>query len=478
MRDDGTTDRILVVDLDGTLLRSDMLFESFWAACTRDWRTPFAALAALTGGRAALKRSLAMAGTPSVELLPYDADVVEYLSAWRARGGRLALVSAADAELARQVADHLGLFDEVHGSDGTTNLKGHAKARFLAAHYGEGEYYYVGDGASDLPAWRNAAGAVTVGAPRGLRTRVERLFPDALHLPGAGRGVGSAVQAMRPHHWLKNLLVFMPMLVGHVLTVQAALQSLIAFVAFGLVASSVYVLNDLLDLSADRKHPRKRRRPFAAGRLNITNGTWMIPALLVAGFAMSLLLGWAFAGVMLVYYAATTAYSQWIKRWIIADIGLLATLYTLRIVAGGVATGIPLSVWLLAFSIFFFFALAAVKRQAELVDASARGLLGASGRGYSVNDLPLVAQMATASGYVSVLVMALYLNSPAVRDQYSQPAVLWGVCLVLLYWISRTVMLAHRGEMHDDPVVFAARDPVSQFCLAVIVALAAGAALL
>jgi 4-hydroxybenzoate polyprenyltransferase len=292
-----------------------------------------------------------------------------------------------------------------------------------------------------------------------------------------GGALKDYVRAMRPHQWLKNVLVFLPMIAAHTLLVPTFLQALLAFAVFSLVASSVYVLNDLLDLSADRAHARKRNRPFASGAIPISTGTWLAPLLFIAGFLLAVPLGWKFVGVMLAYYVTTMAYSLHLKRRIIIDICVLAGLYTLRILAGGVATNTPLSVWLLAFSIFFFFSLAAVKRQAELADALANNKIEAAGRGYRAPDLQLVTSMAISSGYVSVLVMALYANSPNVTQLYNHPSALWGVCLILFYWISRMVMVTHRRRMHDDPVVFAAKDRISQICLVLIAILGIAGAL-
>ena len=286
------------------------------------------------------------------------------------------------------------------------------------------------------------------------------------------------LRALRPHQWQKNFLVFLPMLAAHRIDAGTFAQSLLAFVSFSVVASAVYVLNDLLDLEADRAHPRKRHRPFASGAIPLRHGGWMVALLLLAGLAAAVPLGWRFVLVMAAYVAATTAYSLYFKRQVVIDICLLAGLYTVRLIAGGVATGISLSVWLLAFSLFFFFSLAAVKRYAELVDGVARGTTRAHGRGYVVDDLPLVSAMALASGYVSVLVMALYVNSPTVLALYPNPHALWGICLVLLYWISRMVMETHRGRMHEDPVVYASRDPISHLCLLLVVVFAVGGAVL
>lgn len=468
---------VLVVDLDGTLVRSDILYESFWSALGRDWRSPFRSAAALAGGRAALKRHLAGHSKIDVETLPYDEAVIAYAKAWREDGGRVALVTASDQTVADRIAAHLDLFDEVHGSDGRHNLKGAAKAAFLTERFGGDGFAYMGDAFADLPVWERCRRVITVNAPRRLKERTERLGLEVEHLSSTTPSMVPYIKALRPHQWLKNILVFLPMLAGHQITVEAALASLAAFVAFSLIASSVYVLNDLLDLGADRAHPRKRARPFASGSIPIAHGTFMAVGLLFGGGLVALALGWQFAAIMALYYVLTTAYSLNLKKRLVVDICTLAVLYTMRVVAGGAATEIPLSVWLLAFSLFIFFSLAAVKRQAELVDSARRGQLGATGRGYHVDDLPLVSQMAIGSGYVSVLVMALYVNSPSVVALYPNPTALWGICLVLLYWISRMVMVTHRGAMHDDPIVFAARDRTSQLCGVIVLALAVGGSL-
>lgn len=459
---------ILVVDLDGTLLRSDMLFESFWSAFGRDWRSPFLSVAALTGGRASLKRHLAMASAVETATLPYDPKVIAFVQAWRESGGRTALVTASDRDFAEAIAAHLGIFDEVHGSDGKLNLKGDRKGSFLEERFGSKGFAYMGDAKADLPVWKRAAKAITVNAPAALRREAERVCESVEHLVTDAKSVKPYIKAVRPHQWLKNVLVFLPMLAAHQLDGQTFLLSLLAFVCFSLVASSVYVLNDLLDLAADRAHPRKKNRPFASGSIPIAHGTWMAAGLLILGGLLAISISPSFLLAMVAYYLLTTAYSLHLKRRIVIDICVLAGLYTARIIAGSVATDVPLSVWLLAFSVFFFLSLAAVKRQAELIDNAERGNLKASGRGYHVDDLPIISMVAIGAGYVSVLVMTLYVNSPAVVELYAHPEALWGVCAVLLYWITRTVMVAHRGNMYDDPVVYAAKDRISQMCLLII----------
>lgn len=468
---------ILVVDLDGTLLRSDMLFESFWSAFGRDWRSPFLSVAALAGGRASLKRHLSTASAVEVATLPYDPKVIAFVQAWRASGGRTALVTASDRDFAAAIAEHLDIFDEVHGSDGKINLKGGRKGQFLEERFGPKNFVYMGDAKADLPVWKLAAKAITVNASASLRQEAGSVCERVEHLVTDAKSINPYIQAVRPHQWLKNTLVFLPMLAAHQLDSQTFLLSLSAFVCFSLVASSVYVLNDLLDLAADRAHPRKRLRPFASGSIPIAYGTWMAAGLLILGAVLAISVSPSFLLAMLTYYLMTTVYSLHLKRRIVIDICVLAGLYTARIIAGGVATGIPMSVWLLAFSVFFFLSLAAVKRQAELIDSAERGKLKASGRGYHVDDLPIISMIAIGAGYVSVLVMTLYVNSPAVVELYATPEALWGVCAVLLYWITRTVMVAHRGHMHDDPVVYAAKDRISQICMLIILGFVIGGAL-
>lgn len=474
---DSTGPGVLVVDLDGTLIRSDMLDETFWAGVARDWRVLPRALAAAAGGRAALKARLAAMARPDPASLPYRPEVLALIDGWRAAGGRVVLATAADAGAAEAVAAHLGLFDAVHASDGAVNLKGPAKADLLDRTYGAGGYTYAGDSAADLAVWSRAGAAVTVGAGAGLRARAEALRPGARHLAPAAPPWGAALRALRPHQWLKNVLVFLPILAAHRFDAATLGLGLAAFVAFCLVASSVYLLNDLLDLAADRAHPRKRMRPLASGALPLRIGAGLVPLLLLAGLAVALALGPLFLASLAAYYALTVAYSLSLKRKALVDVAVLGMLYALRVVAGGAAAGIELSVWLVAFSVFLFFALATVKRQAELIDLAQRGGERASGRGYGVADLPVVTQMATASGFVAVLVLMLYVNDAEVAQRYGTPELLWGVALVTLYWVARMVLLASRGQMHDDPVVFAARDRVSLVCGAVVAALVAGAIL-
>jgi 4-hydroxybenzoate polyprenyltransferase len=455
----------ICVDLDGTLLRSDLLYESFLALLrTRPWLAlwlPFW----LLGGKARFKRRLAESVELDVADLPYDVRVIERLRQTEARPR--VLCTASDERLARAVAEHTGVFDEVLASDGTINLAGARKAEALVGRFGERGFDYAGNGDVDVHVWKRARRAWVVNAPARLASPPRPEYEVEHHLPPTASPLRSWLRSLRLHQWLKNLLVFLPLLASHrFLEPQAVLASCLAFVAFGLCASGVYLLNDLLDLPADRRHPRKRSRPFAAGDLPLLHGLVAAPILTLLSFALAAWVSLELLVVLAIYLAMTLAYSFRLKRIAMLDVILLAALYTVRIVAGAAAIGSPLSFWLLAFSMFLFLSLAMLKRYTELAAMLEAGKSGALGRGYAVDDLPLIQSLGAAAGYGAVLVLALYINSPESLKLYARPQVLWLVCPLLLYWISRMWVVAHRGAMHDDPVVFAARDRVSQIVVA------------
>ena len=454
-----------------------MLFETFCSAVTRDWRIVPRAFLLLFKGRAAMKSMLASAAFVDVTTLPYNQLVLDFIHQHRLSGGHTVLVSAGDQKIVQAVADHLKLFDEAFGSDGKTNLKGRRKGDFLAERYKTTGYIYMGDAAADMEVWNRANKIVTVDASRSTRSRADKLVQFSIFETRTSCA-NDYVRALRPHQWLKNLLVFIPLLAGHQFDLPTTGKSLLAYVIFCLVASGIYLLNDLVDLRSDRAHPRKRFRPFASGDVPLEHGLLMMLFLLSAGIGLSSGAGWQFVSVVAVYLVLTTAYSFILKRLIGIDICILAILYTVRIAAGGVVTGITLSVWLIAFSLFFFFALAAMKRLIELTDIVARNETSAKGRGYVIDDLAVLLPTILTSGYLSVLVLALYVLSDQVKLLYSQPAALWGICVVLFYWITRVVILANRGVMDDDPVVFAITDRVSHACLLAIIGCAGAGVLL
>jgi len=454
----------LVVDLDGTLLRTDLLIESALVFFREQPHRFLAPLQWLAGGKASLKRELTNATEIDVAVLPYDESVLEFLERERKQGRTTVLATASHRLLADQVAAHLGLFDDVIATDGDRNLSSHTKRDVLVEYFGERGFDYAGNSHDDLPVWNAARKAYVVNASRSVERRARALGNVAAVIGSPGATLRDWAKALRLHQWLKNLLIFVPLLAAHQYTDwPSVLDALVAFFAFGLCASSVYILNDLLDLRDDRHHVRKRSRPFASGQLSIQSGLVAFPLLLIAAFGLGTwLLPISFALGLACYYALTLAYSLWLKRRMVIDVITLAALYTLRIIVGAVALGIPLSFWLLAFSMFLFLSLALVKRYAELFHVRAQSADNkARGRGYFATDLPMIASLGAASGYMAVMVLALYVNDAQTAQLYRHQKIIWFACPLMLTWISRVWMLAHRGAMNEDPVIFAVRDRLS-----------------
>jgi 4-hydroxybenzoate polyprenyltransferase/phosphoserine phosphatase len=455
----------LVVDLDGTLIKTDLLHETANQFVTRRPFQGFRLALWLTSGKCVLKTRLAEASGIDAESLPYNEPVVDWLRGQKRQGRRLVLATASHRRLAEAVARHLGFFDEVLATDGETNLKSRRKRDLLVQRYGERGFDYVGNDAADLPVWQSAERAYLVSSsPRLISTvrsqgNLVQIFDD-----GRAPRLKSVVGALRPHQWLKNLLILVPLFAAHRYGDQKSLiDGLLAFVLFSITASSVYLFNDLVDVADDRHHPRKRRRPFAAGDLALPQGWLAWPALLVAALALAAaLLPPAFLASLGAYFVLTLAYSLRLKQIAVVDVLTLAGLYTLRIVAGAAAVSVPLSFWLLTFSIFIFLSLALMKRFSELKSTrNTGGQKGIRGRGYVHDDLEIVSSLGTGAGYIAVLVLALYIQDSHTTELYPTPKFIWMACPLLLFWISRAWLIAHRGQMHDDPVVFALKDRVS-----------------
>ena len=459
---------IIACDLDGTLINSDLLHESFWSAFSSNWKIPFKCMHWLIAGKTYLKKKLFENSDIDVNSLPYNKTVIDYVRNSRQKGNRTVLITASNQKLAEKIAAHLGLFDEVYGSSLQHNLKGKYKARFLCEKYGEGNFDYIGDSLADLPVWRKAKKAITNTENKFIRNKVEKQVFKFEHLKMKNFGLIEYFIALRPHQWMKNLLIFLPMISAHQFDYDILMFSIFTFICFCLFASTTYIINDLLDLKADRDHPRKKDRLIASGKIPINNVVLVGLFLFVLGLATALMVGLSLLILLLLYFVVTTFYSVTLKQKPIVDICVLAGLYSIRIIAGGVATGVGVSFWLLAFSIFIFLSLAAVKRLAELVDLKKRGQQSIQRRGYKIEDLPIVTFISISSGFNSVLVMALYVNSPKVVALYNSPSILWGICCVLLYWLMRVIFITHRGEMSDDPVVFAVKDKRSVICLLMI----------
>jgi 4-hydroxybenzoate polyprenyltransferase/phosphoserine phosphatase len=452
----------LCVDLDGTLVRTDLLLESFVLLIKQNPLFLLRAIAWLIRGRAVLKAEVAARVTLNAASLPYNKALLAWLKAERGTGREVWLCTAANEKLATNVANHVALFDGVIASDATANLAGKHKAARLVERFGDEGFDYCGNERRDLAIWRHSRGAIVVDGGGRLECEVKSERPVVRTFPSQGSRYKAVLRALRPHQWAKNVLLFVPLLAAHQITnLSSVTAAFLAFVAFCLCASSVYVLNDMLDLEADRNHARKAKRPFASGDLPLSAGFLMFPALLGIGALIALFLPPRFEMSLAAYYATTVAYSFFLKRLLLLDAVALAGLYTLRIIAGSGAADVGLSFWFLLFSVFLFLSLAFVKRYAELDALRRQQRLQALGRGYRVEDLSVLQSFGTGAGYLSVLVLALYINSPEIQALYHRPKVIWILCILMLYWISRVWMTAHRGSMHDDPVVYALRDRVS-----------------
>jgi 4-hydroxybenzoate polyprenyltransferase/phosphoserine phosphatase len=451
----------LAVDLDGTLLKTDLLWETLLVLIKHKILLLFWIPIWLIHGKARLKLELAKRTKINARELPFHQEFLSFLQSEHKLGRNLILTSGTDQHLAQSIAQHLGIFSEVLASDGQVNLTGNIKSGVLVEKYGERGFDYAGNESADLAVWNHANAALVVNPSsrliRSLRKSGEvRLFDDRK------KRLPLLFQALRIKHWLKNILIFVPLLTSHRWSdLSAVLSTILAFLAFSLAASSVYVINDLLDLHNDRSHPSKKNRPFAAGELSITTGILTCVVLLLSSVGLSALLPAGLGAVLAIYFGLNLIYSFYFKQVVLVDVLLLAVFYALRVSAGGVATGIMISQWLLIFSVFIFLSLASGKRVSELYALKKNNSEEAIGRGYTSRDLEQLATQGTAAGFIAVLISALYIYSPAVTVLYTSPQILWLICPLQLYWISRFWLLVQRGEIHEDPIVFVIKDKVS-----------------
>jgi 4-hydroxybenzoate polyprenyltransferase/phosphoserine phosphatase len=455
--------RPLVIDLDGTLVKSDLLFESYFNTVLSGVSHHLSVAGELRRGKAPLKALLAGRCKLEYATLPYDQAVLELARKARSQGRRVYLATASDERHANAIAAHLGLFDGVFASDGDSNLASLAKAKKLVEVFGDRGFDYVGNGAADVAVWAHAAKAYAVRTSPPVRSRLAALGVPFEHLESTPASLTTWLRAIRVHQYAKNALVFVPLLTAHAFTARDLFTGALAFIAFSACASSVYLLNDLVDLDADRLHPTKRSRPLASGEIPIAHAVLAIPVLLLFSILCAFSVSPAFLGVLAGYYAITTAYSFYLKRKMLIDVVALAMLYTVRVIGGAVAIDVVLSEWLFAFSIFVFTSLALIKRYVELTMRADSGLSDPGNRNYKIGDVDVIAALAAASGMNAITIFTLYVSSPAVAGLYHRPALLWLICPILLYWLARALMMAHRRLMNDDPVVFALRDRVSRW---------------
>jgi 4-hydroxybenzoate polyprenyltransferase len=453
----------LVVDLDGTLLRTDTAFELIAANLTR---SPFAVLGALLAGlgsRAVMKRRLSALGGLDVASLPIREDLVAWLAEQKSEGRALHLVSAADQAVVDQVAARVGLFDSAVGSRDGINLKGSRKAGRLKEMFPQG-FVYVGDSPADAPVWKAAAGAVVAGGSKAAARAAERSgHPVEATFGDPTVRLKDWRKALRMHQWAKNILLFVAMFMGHAyLEPQAWISCALGFLALGAVASGTYLLNDLIDLSADRRHPTKKLRMLASGRLKIAHGLLLAPILILGGMAAGAALDPWFGVCLAAYLIITLAYSFRLKRVPFLDTLLLAWLFTLRILMGAALAGVVVSEWLLVFSMFFFFGLSIAKRHVEVLKRGRAGGGALPGRGFAAEDEAVTLAFGVASSVASILILVMYLMDGAFPSGfYTAPVFLWVMPVAVGGWLTRVWLLAHRGHLDDDPVAFAIRDRVS-----------------
>jgi 4-hydroxybenzoate polyprenyltransferase/phosphoserine phosphatase len=486
----------LCVDLDGTLVKSDTLLDSVVVLARQSPRSLLRFPRWIAEGKAAFKRNVSSVVALNVVHLPYNQPLLEYLRQQHADGREIYLATGADHLLAERVAHHLGLFSGVLASDGSLNLTGRNKLAAFQQRFPAG-FSYIGNARPDLPLLTHCVHPMVANPHRGLRTTLRsaavqpsRTFTDS------DSPMKAWLRAIRLHQWAKNTLIFLPLLLAHVRAVGPAVAALLAFLSFGLAASATYLFNDLLDLEADRHHPRKRVRPFAAGDLSPIAGAVTILLFLVTSLVLALLLPHVLTALspqfiwngqgqfiewLVLYAISTTVYSLRLKRMVLVDVMVLACLYTIRILAGSAAAGVKVSPWLAAFSIFFFLSLAFVKRFSELESLSMRReaseALAVKGRNYRVSDLEQLRSFGTASGYASVVIFALYIGNEVAQNLYPHHSRLWLLVPVLLLWLSRLWLKASRGELEEDPVVYAITDPRSLQLGVVVVAIVLSALL-
>lgn len=470
----GEASPCLCVDLDGTLLQTDTLLESLFVLIRARPLHFFRILLWLAMGKARFKQELGRVAQLHPAALPYSRGVLDYIeSEWR-RGRKLFLVTGADASIAVPIAEHLGFFSQVICSNGRENVTGNAKLAAIRRALGHDDFSYAGNSRDDLPVWKGAKTAVIAGSNMRLRKTVERSGVTIERvIPGPRFSLRTIAKAMRIHQWTKNVLVWLPVMLGHhVLERGAMLNATRAFFAFSFCSSAIYLINDLLDLPADRRHPEKRNRPLAAGNLSIPAAI-LLAAFLLAGAAV--VNPTREAGLLLALYAASAfAYSLYLKRLLMFDVIMLAGFYTLRLLYGGASTRIEVSVWTLAASMFMFLSLALIKRISELSLRSDEDV-ATSGRGYQLTDLPQLSALCAASGSVAALVFILYVRSPEVVPLYSRPELLLGIFPLLAYWQSRLLILASRGAIREDPIVFSLFDRASWLVGIAVIAIVAAA---
>lgn len=453
---------VFAVDLDETLIQTDLLYERLLLLCRLSPLRLFQIPWFLLQGKLRFKKWIFSKVEIDFSMLPYRAEVLEKVRLARQRGETTLLLSASLQEDVDQVMRHLKLFDQGVGSR-HENFKGAAKTKYLESHYLNNNVTYVGDSGSDFPVWKHGHKIIAVNPHPRLMKKIQSLQKPVEFICDSEKVFGLILKQLRVHQWVKNILVFIPVFSAHRFNdILPWIASLRGFFAFSFLASAVYVFNDLCDLKTDRVQEAKKHRPLASGRLPLKLGIALVPVCLVLGGVVSLGLPSQMLMILGGYLIMNVIYSFWVKEWLALDVIFLAIFYALRVLVGGAASMTPVSEWLLSFSIFFFTGLAMVKRFSEIKKQSNLSVAGRSGRrAYEQQDLMTVLVMGITTSIVSILVLALYLSTGEVQKLYRTPGVLWLVTPLLLYWFNRLWLLGARGEISEDPVLFAIKDKVT-----------------
>jgi len=452
----------LCIDLDGTLVKTDMLMESLILLIKSNPLIILFLPIWLMRGLPYFKDKIFSKVSHQVEHLPYNLELIEYAKNEKANGRKIILVTASPQSIANSIGEFLGIFDEIYGTQTEFNLKGSRKSAFLVNLFGEKGFVYAGDSNADLKVWLKSYEAIIISNSSAFISKVMRICNVEKVFGEKKSKIKLFIKQIRVYQWVKNVLILLPIAMAHNFSSSNLMNGILAFVSFSLAASSVYVLNDLFDLSSDRAHPRKKKRPFASGDIPLIHGFILTPLLIIISYSIGFCVNIDFILVLSFYLFLTTLYSFKLKKIVAVDIIILASLYTIRLIAGSVATEVFISKWLLAFSMFTFFGLALLKRYTELLLIDSMNKTATKGRGYYVGDSEIVLPAGIGSGLLAVLVFALYVNSPEVIALYNSPTILWLIAPLLLFWVLHVWLKAKRGEMTDDPIVFTVKDRTSQ----------------
>ena len=454
----------LIVDLDGTLINTDLLHEGIAALVKKNPLNVFLLFAWLLKGKVYLKNRISQIAKIRLDLLPYNMSLLEFLQNESDKGRAIVLATASHKSYALEIAKIHPIFDQVYGTEGI-NLKGKNKLKVLIDRFGEKKFDYIGNSNSDLAIFGSCRFSYLANASVLLRKRTKKISDLQFIWGRKKNSLYYFLKAIRPYQWMKNLLVFVPLITAHQFSSSNLIkQTIFAFIAFNLIASSGYLINDLSDLNSDRSHPRKRSRPLASGQLSILSGLILALVLWTGGLLIALKIGYLFLVILGSYFVISLSYSLYLKKLVLYDVFILALLYSIRVIAGGAVINVELSFWLIAFSTFIFLSLAFLKRYSELMQVNIKENLRNRGREYFPEDLHLLQVMGVVSGFSSIIVFSLYINTQEVAELYHHPKLLWALSFLFLFWISRIWLITIRGKMTDDPIIFAIKD-ITSYCI-------------